>query len=268
MKKIAAVLLITLLAQNAYAGDKVVATYKGGEIKESEVMSQFAPMLDSDPNFKGKKFVDLEKNTKDALIAGYINIKLLELETKNSSIENSKEFQDKLAKIKTQMLQQEIVDQYLKNHVTDAMVDSEYAKMSEQLKGKDEFKASHILVDSVEKAQEVKKKLSKGAKFADVAKEFSTDQSTKASGGTLGYFTEGQLVPEFEKQVEKMKVGEISDPVKTQFGWHVIKLEDKRKIKLPSKEEAKQGIMQKLSRDVIAQMFKDLEKKYEVKIDI
>ena len=134
------------------------------------------------------------------------------------------------------------------------------------MKGKEEVKASHILVDTEEKAKEAKKKLSKGSKFADVVKEFSNDQSTKASGGTLGYFIEGQLVPEFEKKAFSMKVGEISDPVKTQFGWHIIKVEDKRKVKAPSKEEAKQSVVSKLNRDALEKFFDELAKKYDLKM--
>jgi peptidylprolyl isomerase len=271
MKKLATTLLLsaTLLSSNVYAADdKVLATFKGGDVKESEVISQFQQALDNDPNFKGKKFSELDKNIQEALVKGFVHTKLIALEAKDSSIESSKAFQEKINKVKEQLMQQEVVEQYIQKHVTDSMIDAEYTKMAESLNGKDEFKASHILVETEAKAKEAKKKLSKGAKFADVVKEFSTDQATKASGGTLGYFTEGQLVPEFEKQVEKMKVGEISEPVKTQFGWHIIKLEDKRKVKMPSKDEAKQSIKQKLGRDVIEQLFQELSKKYDLKINL
>jgi peptidylprolyl isomerase/peptidyl-prolyl cis-trans isomerase C len=195
-----------------------------------------------------------------------LNTKLLAIEAKNSGIENSKEFQEKFSTAKDQMLQQKVIEDYLKKAVTDSMIDTEYNKLVDSLKGKEEVKASHILVDTEEKAKEAKKKLSKGSKFADVVKEFSNDQSTKASGGTLGYFIEGQLVPEFEKKAFSMKVGEISDPVKTQFGWHIIKVEDKRKVKAPSKEEAKQSVVSKLNRDALEKFFDELAKKYDLKM--
>ena len=268
MKKLATLLLsATLLSSGAYAeADKSVATFKGGEVKESDVMNQFKDALSQDPTFKDKKFTDLDQKMQEALVKGYLNTKLLAIEAKNSGIENSKEFQEKFSTAKDQMLQQKVIEDYLKKAVTDSMIDTEYNKLVDSLKGKEEVKASHILVDTEEKAKEAKKKLSKGSKFADVVKEFSNDQSTKASGGTLGYFIEGQLVPEFEKKAFSMKVGEISDPVKTQFGWHIIKVEDKRKVKAPSKEEAKQSVVSKLNRDALEKFFDELAKKYDLKM--
>jgi peptidylprolyl isomerase len=270
MKNLATLLLsATLLSGMAYAeNDKVVATFKGGEVKESEVIAQFKDALSQDPNFKDKKFSEFDKKVQDALVKGFVNTKLLSFEAKSSGLDNTKEFQDKLARAKDQMLQQQIVEDYLKKSVTDSMIDKEYDKLLDSMKGKEEVKASHILVDTEEKAKEAKKKLSKGSKFADVVKEFSSDKSTNANGGTLGYFTEGQFVPEFETKAFAMKVGEISDPVKTQFGWHIIKIEDRRKVTVPSKEDAKQGIMSKLNREALEKFFGELGKKYELKVNM
>jgi parvulin-like peptidyl-prolyl isomerase len=268
MKKLATLLLsATLLSGAAYAdSDKAVATFKGGEVKASEIMTQFKDVLNRDPNLKDKQFSELESKLQEALVKAYVNTKLLAIDAKNSGIESSKEFQEKFASMKEQILQQKVIEDYLKKTVTDSMIDAEYNKLVDSLKDKEEIKASHILVDSEEKAKEAKKKLSKGSKFEDVVKEFSKDESTKASGGVLGYFREGQMVPEFEKKAFSMKVGEISDPVKTQFGWHVIKVEDKRKVKAPSKEEAKQEVVSKLNRDALEKFFDDLAKKYNLKM--
>ena len=269
MKTLATLLLsATLLSSGAaYSDDdKIVATFKGGDVKESEIMTQFKDALSQDPNFKDKKFTEFDKKVQDALIKGFVNTKLLSLDAKSSGLDNSKGFQEKVAHMKEQMLQQQVVEDYLKKAVTDSMIDKEYTKLVESLKGKEEVKASHILVDTEEKAKEAKKKLSKGAKFADVAKEFSSDKSTNATGGTLGYFSEGQFVPEFEKKAFAMKVGEISDPVKTQFGWHIIKVEDRRKVAVPAKEEAKQGIVSKLNRVALEKFFEELGKKYDLKM--
>jgi len=270
MKKIQIALLSTsLLISNAFAADdQVLATFKGGEVKESQIMQQFKSALDMQPGNKDKKFSELDPSVQEALVRGYINVKLLDEEAKKANVESSKEFQDKLAMVKSQMLQQEVIERFIKSAITDKMIDEEYAKLVESLKGKEEVKVAHILVDSEEKAKDVKGKLKKGAKFEAVAKDMSSDDGTKANGGELGYVSKGQLVPEFEEKALSMKVDEISDPVKTQFGWHIIKVINKRPIKMPSKEEAKPNINAKLSREAIEKYLNSLSTKAEVKITL
>jgi peptidylprolyl isomerase len=268
MKKLITLLVsATLLMPSAFAAsDPVVGTYKGGEVKESQIMEQFKPLFESQANLKDKKFGDLERAMQENLVRGYISTKLVEEEVKKSAIEDTKEFKEKVANIVKQLSQQEFVELKVKEAVTDSMVDAEYEKMKKEMAGQEEVKASHILVDTEEKAKEAKKKLSKGAKFADVAKELSKDEGTKANGGTLGYFAKGQLVPEFEQKAFAMKVGEISDPVKTQFGWHIIKVEDKRPVKVPSKEESKAALTKKLGNEALNKYVTDLNAKADVKI--
>jgi len=270
MKRLAIILLsATVLASPSFAdSDPVLATYKGGEVKESQVMEQFKGLFDSQPSFKGKKFSDLDRALQENLVRGFVNVKLIDEEAKKEGIEGTKEFKEKVEAFKKQLAEQEVVDRHSKAAITDSMVDKEYDKMVKEMTGQEEIKASHILVDTEEKAKEAKKKLSKGAKFADVAKEVSKDEGTKSNGGALGYFTKGQLVPEFEQKAYSMKIGEISEPVKTQFGWHIIKVEDKRAIKVPSKDEAKPALAKKLTNEAIAQYLTDLSNKADVKITL
>lgn len=96
---------------------------------------------------------------------------------------------------------------------------------------KPEIKASHILVNDEETANEVKKKLDEGASFEELAKQYSEDPGSKENGGDLGYFGPGKMVPEFEEAAYKLNVGEISKPVKTSHGYHIIKLTDKKELK-------------------------------------
>lgn len=269
MKKISTLLLSSSLffANPVLAEDKVIASFDGNKITESTIMKQFKNVFDSQPQFKGKQFSELDPGMRNALIETYVNAKLLEKEASRSKIDQTESFKKKLATAKEQLMQQELVESYLAKHVTDKMIDEEYAKLKKELTGKEEIKTSHILVKNEDDAKAAKKKLNKGAKFEDVVKEFSTDESSKRSGGEIGYTIKGQLVPEYEAKAFSMKKGDISEPVKSQFGWHIIRLDDRRAIKVPSKAEAKEGLKSKLSQDVMGKFFDDLKKKYNFKLE-
>lgn len=271
MKKLAIIFLsASILSSAAFAiDDNVVATYKGGDVKESQVMQQFKPALDMAPANKDKKFSELDGNLQEALVKGYINFKLLEQEAKNQGIENLPEFQEKLNKAKAQLVQQELLERFVKNTVTDKMIDAEYDNLVARLKGKKEIKVSHILVANEAEAKTIKVELNKNPKkFEAIAKKSSQDTGSKASGGEIGYVIEGQLVPEFEQKAFSMKVNEISDPVKTQFGWHIIKVSDTRDVKVPAKDEAKAGLNDKLSTEAIQKYFADLAAKADIKLNL
>ncbi|MDX1924223.1 MAG: peptidylprolyl isomerase [Rickettsiaceae bacterium] len=257
-----------VLAAAKYTDSSIVAEYGDVKVAVKEVMAQFGEFLAQQANFKGKKFDELEKNVQENLVKGYVNTRLLDSEVKESKIQESPEFIKRLDEIKTQVAQQFFIENIIKQKVKEADIKTEYDKMKKELMGKEEFKASHILVATEEKAKEIKDKLSKGSKFEDLAKENSMDDASKANGGELGYFTKGQLVPEFEAKIGTMKKGDISDPVKTQFGWHIIRFDDSRPVKLPALDDVKNQIQNKLARDVLEGFMKDMSRKYKVKITL
>lgn len=270
MKKLAIVFLsATLLSSSALAKkDNIVATYTGGNVTSEEVMEQFKPMLERQNEYKNKSFAEFDKNMQESLVRGYITQKMLEKESENLGVRNSKEFKQKLHAVESQLLQQELVERHLKTAITDKMIDAEYNKLKEKLTGQKELKASHILVETEDMAKDIKKKLNKGSKFEALAKEYSKDEGSKGNGGELGYVIKGQLVPEFENKAFAMKKDEISDPVKTQFGWHIIKVLDSRPAKVPSKEEAMNDIKSKLSREAVELYFSKLSEKAKIELKI
>lgn len=274
MKKIAIMLLSSSILYSSFATaadstDSVVAKYKDGEVRQSQVMTQFKQSLDMQPNSKGKSFSELEPNLQEVLVRGYVNMQLILQEAKKQGIESSAEFQEKLNNIKLQLIQQELIEKEVKKLVTDELIKKEYDNLVASLKGQKEYKVSHILLDSEETAKAVKAKLSaKGAKFADIVKEYSKDESSKAKGGELGYIMRGQLVPEFENVVFQLKAGDISAPVKTQFGWHIIKVSNVRDVTVPSFEDAKPNVVNKLTREAVEKYLADLAKAAEVKLTL
>jgi peptidylprolyl isomerase/peptidyl-prolyl cis-trans isomerase C len=274
MKKIAIALLsATLVSNSACAENKsenknVVASYSEGDVTSEQVMDQFKPILDTQPENKDKKFSELDKNVQEMLVKGFINQKLFEKEAEKLGIRDSEDFKKKVKATEAQLLQQELIERKLKTAVTDKLIDAEYNKLAKELKGQKEVKIAHILVDTEEKAKQLKEKLNKGSKFEDLVKEFSKDEGSKATGGELGYVMKGQLVPEFENKAFSMKNNEISDPVKTQFGWHIIKVLDSRDVTIPPKKQALNGIKGKLSRDAIEKYITELADKAKIELKL
>jgi parvulin-like peptidyl-prolyl isomerase len=274
MKNLAIIFLSTIMISSASLADKakVVATYSGKDVTDTQIMAQFGPMLDSQPQNQGKSFSELDPKLQAMLIKGYISQDLVTKEAIKQGIKDKPEFKEnlknKLEAVESQILQQELISSYLKTAVTDKMVDEKYAQLANEVKGQKEVKTSHILVGTEEEANELKKKLNKGAKFETLAKDFSKDEGSKVKGGELGYARKGQFVPEFESKAFAMKVGEISDPVKSQFGWHIIKLIDSRDVQIPPKAEVKDEIKARLSQEAIDTYVSKLYKDANVELKI
>lgn len=275
MRNLAIIFLSTVMLSSASLADKpkIVASYSGKNVTDKQIMDQFGPMLNSQPQNQGKGFSELDPKLQAMLIKGYVSQDLVTQEAIKKGLKDTPEFKEnlknKLEAIESQLLQQELISNYLKTAVTDKMVDEKYTELENEVKGQKEVKTSHILVSTEEEANELKKKLNKGAKFEALAKEFSKDEGSKVKGGELGYARKGQFVPEFESKAFAMKVGEISDPVKSQFGWHIIKLIDSRDVQIPPKAEVKEEIKARLSQEAIdtyvSKLYKDANVELKIK---
>lgn len=130
--------------------------------------------------------------------------------------------------------------------ITDDEIKTYFEDNKASLDTPEQVEASHILVEDEDTAKEVKKKLDEGGDFAKLAEEYSTDTQTKDNGGELGYFSSGQMVEAFDKAAFSMKVDEISDPVKTDYGYHIIKVTGKKEAKEATLEDSKAKIKEDL----------------------
>lgn len=224
---------ISVAASTGFADDKKVLAKIGDvEITEGEVNMAG---IDLDPQFA--KLPPEQKRL--AAIAALIDIKAMAIKGGEAKLDQTDTFKTRMAFLQDRALHNAYFETEIINKITDADVRARFDKEIASTPPQNEIRARHILVKTVEEAQDVIKKLDEGASFEDLAKEKSTDGAA-AQGGDLGYFGEGQMVPEFEKAAMALEIGAYTKtPVQTQFGFHVVKVEDKRAKQPPEFEKVK-----------------------------
>ena len=260
---IAAGLVLVLTGGPARADDvdPVVAKVNGTEIHQSDLAvaeaeaGQLPPMS---PNAK-----------KDYLVQFVTDMILVSQAAEAKKMGDTPEFKRKLAFNREKLLMEQLLQKAGKEALTDKAMHDVYDEAAKQMGQEQEVHARHILIraaagdDKASKEAEDKIKaiivrLKKGEDFAKVASEATEDPSGKANGGDLGYFSKEQMVPEFSDTAFKLDKGQISEPVKTQFGWHVIKVEDKRVKPVPPFDEVKPQIENYVQRKAQAEMVTSL----------
>jgi peptidyl-prolyl cis-trans isomerase C len=229
-----AMLLLAGLPARAEDANPVLAKVNGTEIRQSDLMlaeEELGPSLaQMDPATK-----------KENVLAFLIDMKIVAKAAEDKKVENNEEFKKRLAFTRNRLLMDSLLATEGKAATTDEAMKKVYEDASKQIAGEQEVHARHILVESEDEAKAVAEELKKGADFAELAKKKSKDPGA-SDGGDLGFFTKDQMVPEFSAVAFTLEPGKISDPVKSQFGWHVIKVEEKRNRKAPEFEQVKSQI--------------------------
>jgi len=200
---------------------------------------------------------EMQGQLKDEVIAREIFMQ----EAQKRGLDATDDYKAQLELARQAILIRELFADYQKkNPVTDADIKAEYDKFAAANGGK-EYKARHILVESEDQAKKIIADLKKGAKFEDLAKKQSKDPGSGAAGGDLDWSTASNYVPEFAEALTKLKKGEMTQtPVKSQFGWHVIRVDDIRDAQLPKLEEVRPQIAQQLQQQKLAQFQDSLRK--------
>src|SRR6202167_2887269 len=229
-----AIVLLAGLPVRAQDANPVLAKVNGAEIRQSDVAlaeEELGPSLaQMDPATK-----------KENVLAFLIDMKIVAKAAEDKKIEDRPDFKARLAFTRNRLLMDNLLAVEGKAATTDEAMKKVYDEAAKQIEGEEEVHARHILVETEDEAKAIEAELKKGADFAELAKKKSKDPGA-ADGGDLGFFTKDQMVPEFSTVAFALEPATISDPEKSQFGWHIIKVEEKRSRKAPDFDQVKAQI--------------------------
>ncbi|ADL49908.1 peptidylprolyl isomerase [Clostridium cellulovorans] len=237
--------------------NKVLAVVKNKEITEQNINELIVRMPDQQ-----RMYYDTEQG-RARLLEELVSVEVFYNYALELKLDESPAFLEQLEGAKRQMLFPIAADEVTKDvEIADQDVADFYKNNRELFKKPELATASHILVDSEEKAQEIKAEIEAGLSFADAAAKYSTCPSNQR-GGDLGQFQKGQMVPEFEEVAFTLPINKLSDPVKTQFGYHLIKVTDFQPEMIQDFDEVQVAIKEKMLQD--RRQYKFLEKVDELK---
>jgi peptidyl-prolyl cis-trans isomerase C len=237
----------------ALASDPVVAKVNGTAITRADLealQSQLPPFAQQQP------LSALYPRLVDRLVDG----KLVLAKAKSEKFEQDPEVRKQIALLQDRVIEQIWVHRQIDKQLTDEVLKKAYDESIKSFKAEDQVRARHILVPTKEEADKLLARIKKGEDFAALAKEASKDGSA-SSGGDLGFFGKGQMVKPFEEAAFGLKMGEVSKaPVQSQFGWHLIKVEERKPSTPPSFEESKAELKESRSRELADKIVADLRK--------
>ena len=275
MRKILFLILTFILCFNSICfsaevdAPKVLARVNGEDITEAEIM----PFLLS-LGGQAMMLYNSEQGRK-MIIDEIISIRLFALDAENKKLDQTPEFQARILNVKRSMLAQELIKEVLKDSaITEEDAKNFYAEhINDYFTRPEQVHAKHILISDDVNSQDniikIQDALKNNVPFEDLAQKYSLDPGSAQNGGDLGEFPRGMMVPEFEQVAFNLKnSGDISQPVKTQFGWHIIKLENKIPSGVVPFEDVKEQLMQELQNQKNSELIKkysdELEQKYKV----
>jgi len=240
------------------AEDVVVAVVNGQKVMRSEVEMMAASLP---PQYRQMPMQLIFP----ALLDQVISTKLLAGEGRKAGLQNDPEVKRRMTMIEDRLIQDAYEQKEIAKQITPAALKARYDKQVAGMPAEEEINARHILVKTEDEAKAIIADLKKNADFAKAAKEKSTDTGSGANGGELGWFKKGDMVGEFAEAAFKLKKGEVSAaPVKTQFGFHVIKLEDRRPAKPPTFEDMEDELRTQMEREIGSQMVDQIRAKAQI----
>ncbi len=248
-------LLVASAATQAADADKAAALVNGAAIPQSRIDLRLkAATQQGQPD---------SPELRNALREDLINLEIISQEATKQGLEKQAETAQQLELARQSVLASAFVQDYVKTHPLDeALLKQDYEAMKARI-GDKEFKVSHILVPTEDEAKALAKRVKKES-FSKVAKQKSQDPGSKDKGGDLGWTVPSNFVQPFGEAIGKLTKGQISAPVQTQYGWHVIKLEDTRELKVPTFEEVKPNLEKRRQQETIQKAISELRSKAKI----
>ncbi len=245
--------------EQAKAEDTVVATVNGQKIKQSDVLALYNGL----PGQYRQLPIEF---LQDQLVERLVDQKLVVAKAKADGTEKDAKYKERLALAKDQLLEEVWLNGEIERRLSPERLKKAYDEMVKGFKPSAEYKASHILVKTEEEGKQVIAELAKGADFATIAREKSLDPGSAAEGGDLGdYFSPDRMVPEFAQAVTALKPGEVSKtPVKSQHGWHVIKVTDTRQSSAPKQADVEPQLKDQERDKVVQEILEELKSKAKI----
>ena len=227
-----------------------VARVNGSDITEAELTFAEAEV--------GAEIAGLPVEARRRVLVEYlIEAHLFADAAAKNQLGTGKEFEERLAYYKLRALRDTFYEKKVREAVTEAQAKAAYEEQVARIVPEPEVRVRHILLKTEQEAKDIVKQLKAGADFVELAKK-SSDGPSAQTGGDLGYFSRGQMVKPFEDAAFALKPGQISDPVQTEFGWHVLKLEDRRNRPVPAFDEVKDQLMASLIQNQLKTIVQNL----------
>ncbi|MEQ8247152.1 MAG: peptidylprolyl isomerase [Alphaproteobacteria bacterium] len=232
--------------------DPVRATVAGEEIRQSDV-DAFIAQLPEQVQSAPREQID------PLVVNELVNTRLVVALARSAGTEQDAEYKRQAEIAVLRILQNVYLSRQIESGLTEDRLKKLYDEFVADNPPTEQIRASHILVETKEAAQAIATEVRGGADFAEVARRESTGPSASA-GGDLGYFEEGQMVPTFSEVAFALEVDEVSEPVQTQFGWHVIKLTDRRQAPPPALDEVRDELTQQLTNVIVQEVLTEARK--------
>lgn len=219
--------------------DYVMIKVNGQNISAAEVERSWEALF---PPGTAPEFDTANETVRQNVLRGIITEKLILIEAEKQGTDKIASVQQKIEDAKRKIVLRAFLDQRTASLISEADIKSAYEQLVKKLSGEEEVRARHILVATEKEADDLYDKIEDGGDFAKLAEEFSKDPASAGQGGDLGYFTHDKMVKPFANAAFSLKKGETSKPVESPFGWHVIKVEDRRPVTIPTLNEARDEI--------------------------